>query len=191
MSPATDAHSYVEYWIDKPGLYWVEDLNDINGGKWRNMSERGYLVPVLGDLEMEEAAELLAERVGKDRPDLMEEAYKAAVHQLLTKDFEKEWADLQWNMFLHKKWGGTPPSLVLVPDEVDPKEWHAVVPNHRTGDPVTYKVRQKTIQDIIPPPNDQNAVRTPMGWLSRPTPERAQANRAIRRAQAARLRRMK
>lgn len=122
-----------------------------------------HLVPVLGGLEFEEACSLLAEKVERRHPGHGKLAYEAAREQLSTKDFNAEWALLQQQIREHKMWGGPPPTVVLLPDDIDGRTWYAGIKGP-DGKPVFYKTRKKVVEDIIPPATDKTAWKGPYGW---------------------------
>ena len=94
------------------------------------------------------------------------DAFKAACEQLAMKDavdFLGEWRELQTNIRNFHKWGGHMPSLVFMPDRLDPKQWQLVIPDSN-GDPQVYDVKRKGIlEDIIPPPDSSNSIPDPAG----------------------------
>jgi hypothetical protein len=136
-----------------------------------------YLVPGLGGLELEEMAMMLAERVERNHPGQGRMAFESAKIQLLTRDFNGEWNELQRKIRVHKMWGGPVPAAVLVPDEIDPRQWRAIVPD-KNGVPFAYNVREK---DIMPPPEEGvNARKGRQGWETKPAPQAVQRERINR-----------
>ena len=128
------------------------------------MGDRTYMVAGLGGLVWEEMCELLAERVERDHPGLGQKAYEAAREQLETKDFDAEWRELMRKIHLCQLWGGPVPAAVILPDEGDPEKWNVVIPDPRTGMPVTYRAREKVLNSIMPSPTEENAVKGEFGW---------------------------
>lgn len=121
--------------------------------------------------EIEEIASELADAVrncGKHQHTHDEEAdaFKTACEQLAMKDsvdFLGEWRELQTNIRNFHKWGGHMPSLVFMPDRLNPKQWQLVIPDSN-GDPQVYDIKRKGIlEDIIPPPDSSNSIPDPAG----------------------------
>jgi hypothetical protein len=166
--------SHVEY---DAGIYWDEQRG--------TFVDASYLVPGLGGLELEEIATLLAERVERNHPGKGRDAFESARMQLLTRDYNGEWEDLQRKIRAHRMWGGPVPAAVLIPDEINPREWRMVITDAE-GRPSVYGVKEK---DILPPPEEGvNARRGPYGWEHQSTPQQAQRNRHERRREQAALR---
>lgn len=136
-------------------------------------------VPVFGVLEIEEAAELLADGVRKhfpNLPDEAEKAYRAAVWQLTNKDFNAEWEELQRKKRRFQRWGNKQvPEMVLVPDEIDPREWKLITVNQE-GEAFLTPMRpqqHKLWRKEIPGPqhNPKLVVKGPDGWYTKPVPK--------------------
>lgn len=144
-------HAYVEY----------EPAPDLLGRSHKHLLQ-------LGDGQehfnygIEDAAEELAEAVAvcdSDRHDghgfkhsaaEVEEAYRVAVVQLLTRDFDAEDALLARNIRRRKKWGGPVPEAVLLPDVAG--GWSIMVTDQE-GNPRLYKVRrdmERYLHEFIP-----------------------------------------
>ena len=159
-------HTYVQWWpLDEP---------------------HGHLL-MLGDLtqwfeySIEDAALELAETVQKCNPgrhsghgrthsteDAMD-AYRVAIHQLLTVAYEKEWADLQWNKKMCQLWGSPAPTAIIFPDEIDSHDWRMMIPNKETGMPETFKVESKEVRRMLAPPEERKtAVKGRFGWEAIP-----------------------
>lgn len=168
-SGADSPYSYVEH---HAGVHYDEQR-----GKF---VDKTYLVPGLGGIELEEIACLLAERVLRDHghTEAMR-AFESAKIQLLTRDYNGEWAELQRKIRVHKRWGGTVPTAVLVPDEVDPRQWQLVMPD-KNGTAYAYSVKEKDI-GVPPPQEGLNARRGAEGWEAMPTPEET-VRRRLQRA---------
>jgi len=128
---------------------------------------------ILGDgkillTEIEEAAEELAESVmlcNEDRhkgrgiehgQEEAEKAFKAAVEQIQTVDFDEYWEEIQRQIRVYKKWGGPPPAAVMLPSFDDPKKWEVMIPDSE-GTPYMYDMDQKVLGDIVPYPQDLGA----------------------------------
>lgn len=139
-----DVHGFVEYSVEDAALELAETLQKCNsqrhGGHGKTHSQA----------------------------DLMD-AYRGAVHQLLTRDYEKEWEQLQTNKRLYEMWGGPVPRASLFPDEINPREWRLMVPNKTTGQPEVYEVQSNIIYRDIPPPEEGKTARKGRwGWEAIP-----------------------
>jgi hypothetical protein len=120
---------------------------------------------------IEEPAEELVEAISTCNPDRHEGhglfhdpgqhemAYRAAIEQLQTREFDREHAHQLWLQAMHKKWGGHIPAAVVMPIE---DSWKLMVPNS-AGDPLLYDVQDHLINSI-PMPNTNIAVPAPLGW---------------------------
>lgn len=152
-----------------------------------------HMVP-LGDgrlvvLDTEEAAEELAEAVrhcsqdkhdgkGYDHTDEeAEEAFRVACIQIAATDFEAVWAEAQRKIRVFQRWGGNPPAAMFMPDPTDPKKWNLMMPD-RDGMPYFYVVKNKVLDDIIPPPNEKTAFRDKQGitWRTKKRHRRRNGN---------------
>jgi len=85
-------------------------------------------------------------------------AYASAVTQLLTVEYDTEYAHQIWLEKMHKKWGGHIPAAVLMPIE---EQWQLLVPDFR-GDPHFYNVKEGAL-DHLPMPDDSNSEPAPLG----------------------------
>ena len=167
--------SQVEY---NAGVVWIEER-----GKWVDST---FLVPGMGGLELEEMATMLAERVHRDNPQLASDAFESAKMQLLTRDFNGEWAELERKVKVHRMWGGPVPSAMLTPS-ADASEWEFMMVG-KNGLPYRYKISQKLVGDDVPLPNTDNAIKHGESWYARPTPGQVQHSREQRRLAASRKR---
>lgn len=124
--------------------------------------------------DIEEYAEELAEQVaacgsqahgkGRDHPhEEVEKAYKMAVFHLLTKDFDAEWKELQRQIRVFKKWGGTPPAAVMLPNAENPREWEVLIPD-KEGNPYMYKMHKGVMEDILDPRDTGKPNKHGLGW---------------------------
>lgn len=150
------------------------------------IGDHGHMVP-MGNaqagivLDMEEGCTLLADAILACSPDKhnghgqthtqedAERGFRAGLHQLLTRNFDQEWIDLQMKITAFKRWGGHPPKGVLMPSEDDKKKWSLLVTTQQ-GDPYMYDVKPsvgRDFSDIIPPPDDSNSVKAPLGWYTK------------------------
>lgn len=75
------------------------------------------------------------------------DAYKAAVEQLSTREYDREHAYAQWRQRMYRKWGGQMPAAILLPHEGETK---LLMPDS-AGNPLLYGVRKEAV-DILPPP---------------------------------------
>ena len=156
MSPYT----YVEWWPqDEPHGHILQIGDGVNR---------------ILDVDTEEWADELAEalqRCQKKEHSHEDEKQAAmiAFHQLQTVDYDAEWEDLQRNIRNYQKWGGHMPSVVFMPDRVDPRKWQIMVPD-KNGDPVVYDDRKGVLADIIPPPDSSNSLPDKEGvtYLTKP-----------------------
>lgn len=131
------------------------------------------------EVAAQDAGEQLAEAIllcSRDRHDGhgrkhsqfdAEMAFKAAFHQLVTKEFDRERAHTVWLRQMYDKWGGHIPAAVLVPDETDFEKWNMIVPDHR-GDPEVRPLRKDAIE--IPPPTPDIAEKSEVGWRTLQAP---------------------
>ena len=97
-------------------------------------------------------------------------AYSAAVQQLLTADFLSEQLELDRKIRVFKKWGGQVPSVLVVPDELDPTQWNTIVPDN-DGNPWVYKTPKGIIDEILPPPSRETTYKR-HGWYYNRATER-------------------
>ena len=145
-------HAYVEY----------EPAPDILGRSHIHLLQLGDGMNPITDWNIEDSAEELAEAVARcnegrhkghaftHSPAEIEEAYRCAIMQLLTKDFDAEMADLERNIRRRKKWGGPVPEAVLLPDVSG--GWNIMVTD-KEGDPHIYKVLKDAedyLHEIVP-----------------------------------------
>ncbi len=173
-------HAYVTYESD-PGHIHLVPLGDGSPG--------GFI------LETEQAAELLADTMahcnnedgfkhggrGRHHPqEELESAYISAIYQINNTDFEEEWRIEDLKRYLHRVWNGgvrvnsmqkmrpVPEAIIMPVDGAD--DWRLMMPDKRTGLPVTYKLNKRFLKDIaesIPPPTDSNSVKADVGFYSK------------------------
>ena len=93
-------------------------------------------------------------------------AYASAVTQLLSTDFDTEYAHQVWLEKMYKKWGGHIPAAVLMPLE---EQWRLMIPDFR-GDAKFYNIKDGAM-DGLPMPNEDNSVPAPIGHYTRPLDE--------------------
>lgn len=79
--------------------------------------------------------------------DQFKKAYNSAIEQLLSTDYDTEFAHQIWLEKMYKKWHGHIPAAVLMPVE---EQWTMMLPDFK-GDPHFYKVR-KGAMDGVPVP---------------------------------------
>jgi hypothetical protein len=98
-------------------------------------------------------------------PEEIKLAYEAAVFQLLTVDYAKEWAEIERKQRVFAKWGGQPPAAVLSPTIDDDKEWEILIPDNE-GNPSIYRVHKGIMDDIMPSPRELGAQKNQygLGW---------------------------
>ena len=94
-------------------------------------------------------------------------AFKAGVDQLLTRDFSRDWEELNRKIEQHKRWGGPVPAAVLQPAS-DGKHWQAVVPD-KDGTPQIYDMSSDVLGGAMPLPDEVGAIPNPdgPGWIVR------------------------
>ena len=90
-------------------------------------------------------------------------AYSSVITQLLSTDYDTEYAHQIWLEKMYKKWGGHIPAAVLMPLE---EQWKLMVPDFR-GDAKFYDVRDGAV-DELPMPDSNNSVPAPVGHYTRP-----------------------
>lgn len=136
------------------------------------------------DIDTEESASELAEAVlicndtrhnqhgRRHTHQDAEDAFNIGLQQLFTHDYKREFKERARRTMLYRKWGGHVPEAMLLPDEIDPREWRLVMPD-AAGNPVAYKIDEKKvgIGDVIPIPNKDNAYKTERGWEAKPPAE--------------------
>ena len=129
--------------------------------------------------DVEDCAEELAEAVRRCSPERhgnhgqehseadAQEAFKAGVNQLLTKDFAQEWEELNKKIELHKRWGKQVPTAMLQPAS-DGKNWEAIVPDEN-GTPYIYDMSSDVLGGVMPLPHEVGATPNPdgPGWIVR------------------------
>ena len=129
--------------------------------------------------DVEDCAEELAEAVRRCSPERhsnhgqehseadAQEAFKAGVNQLLTKDFAQEWEELNKKIELHKRWGKQVPAAMLQPAS-DGKNWEAIVPDEN-GTPYIYDMSSDVLGGVMPLPHEVGAMPNPdgPGWIVR------------------------
>jgi hypothetical protein len=170
-------YSQVEF---NAGVVWMEKRN-----KFVDLT---LLIPGLGGLDLEEMATMLAEQVHRHNPQLSDAAFESAKLQLLTRDYNGEWAELERKIKVHEMWGGPVPSAILLPNE-DGDAWDMMMTG-KNGMPTRYKVSEKAVGDAIPLPHKGNAIKQGESWYAKPTPQQAAMNREQRRLTQARKRQL-
>lgn len=151
---------------------------------------RVYITPTGGELSLEEAAELQAGTVEKYHGNKKaNEAYKQAVTQLVTKDFNAEMVLLKEKIRQRRMWGGPVPKMVLMPDQLD-KRQVTVLLTMPDGTPRAMKVRADAVRDLLPPPEAQNSYYKNGSYYYKPTPQQIQRGRQMRMLRQAAQRRL-
>lgn len=137
-----------------------------------NEGTSGLLRDIAGDCEG--YAEELAETVSSCREDKhqghgeahpeedIERAFKAGAEQLLSRDFEMDWAEIQRKERMFKKWGGHMPEAVLMPDQSG--DVKLILPD-KHGDPWIHEV-DPSVKGILPDPRELGAEKDEhgIGW---------------------------
>lgn len=67
-------------------------------------------------------------------------AYKEAISQLATRDYYKEYLDLQRKILFHHMWGGPVPAMILQPNPEDEGKWQWWLTHPETGRPTIYAI---------------------------------------------------
>ena len=147
---------------------------------------------VVSDIEV--VAEDLAESIYKCNPDKhggrgrkhssddVEMAFKSAVHQLQTTDFEEEWRIQEWNKYLFEKWNGSlrknplqvlrpVPAAILMPvDGLD--DLRLVMPD-RQGNVIIKELNtraKKAMAEVMPRPTADVARPGILGYRTKTRP---------------------
>ena len=173
-------HAYISFETD-PGHVHFVPLGD--------GSPNGFI------LETEQAASLLVDTMahcndeegfkhggrGRHHPqEELESAYMSAIFQINNTDYEEEWRIEDWKRYLHRVWNGgvrvsamqkmrPVPAAIVMPVE-DANDWRLMMPDRKTGLPVTYKLNKRFLRDIaesIPRPTDKNSVKADVGFYSK------------------------
>ena len=76
-------------------------------------------------------------------------AYSAAIDQLLNKDHQAEWEEVQRKQRVYKLWGGQVPAIVLQP-KADTRTWEAIIPDSE-GRPFVHEVKKNVLEDMMDP----------------------------------------
>lgn len=175
--------AYVEYETDAGHTHMVM----VGDGKYNAITEGASYEDLAIDLAEQ------VENCDEDRHDghgrthgteEPKQAFAAALEQLLTKQYDNEWASREWRVKMYKKWGGHIPGMVLMPNESDSRKWEMMVPDHR-GDPHFYEVPTGKLNDMVPDPQEVGAKPAEIGWKvdqrGGTGPVRRRQNRAQRR----------
>lgn len=139
---------------------------------------------------IEEAGEELVEAVARCNPDQhsghgrthgeehFEWTFKAAVRQLATIEYDKQHVHARWLEKMYKIWGGHIPSVVIIPNENDMREWNVLIPDHLGGANI-YPANTSALKDVIPSPGDVEGIKkAEFGWK---TPPRRSLRRRLKR----------
>lgn len=92
-------------------------------------------------------------------------AYKAVIDQLLSRQYDVEWAYIQWQIYVHNKWGGQMPAAVIMPVE---DEMRLMMPDS-AGDPLFYPVRKGAVEGLLEMPDGSNTVQGQLGHYTLPS----------------------
>ena len=84
----------------------------------------------------------------------IENAYKEAIRQFLTRDVVQEFVELRHKILMYQKWGGHMPNFMVMPSNKDPEKWQVMKPDDQ-GNPVLYDVQGNPMQ--LPDPRDTGA----------------------------------
>ena len=135
----------------------------------------------MGDGEsIEDYAEGLAEAVGNcdaqahggdwlpHSKEDQEQAYKAAIEQLLSRDYWQEYVDLQRAIEHYELWNGDNPNpqpvpkMVFQPNPDNPRQWQLFITHPETGLPFLYNISEKVLD--LPPPDPKEYHQGSLGW---------------------------
>jgi hypothetical protein len=104
---------------------------------------------------------------GRTHPEEdQEKAFRAAMRQLVTKEYDIEWIYLDWRIRMYKKWGGHMPAAVITPTDSEANRWQMMMPDAE-GDPTFREVRSDFAPDL-PTPAEVNAVEHPLMGFTLP-----------------------
>lgn len=151
-----------------PGLKWV----------WYDTGSHEHMLLLEANEPVEDVAEQLAEAVLRCNPsrhkghgrqhseDQAKQAYRQAVDQLNSVDYEFEWYKLANAIRLYEMWGRRPmPSIVVQPDEHDMRVWNAIITHPITGQAFRAKAAD-WVARTMPTPRQAGALKGSVGqWL--------------------------
>jgi hypothetical protein len=154
-------YAYVEWWPRHEPHGHTVMLGD---GKTNSLLEGGSL---------EEAAEELVEAIercnsdrhrghGRTHTFSPNDVFPAALEQLQTSWYDREWVYHRWLQWMHEKWGGHMPAAVILPTE---GEWKMLVPDEM-GDPIQHNIRPEVVKqlgEVIPMPDSSNSEEAEFG----------------------------
>ena len=99
-----------------------------------------------------------------------DDAYREAVRQLITRDYDAEWAEDKRKEAVHYKWNGTlvggkpVPEAILLPDGGG--DWKLLTVG-KGGDPYLYDMNgnaKKELNEVVRPPTEKDMIKTDIGW---------------------------
>ena len=154
---AHSPYAYVEYETEAGHTHMVM----VGDGKYNGIADGASFEDLAIELadQVEDCNQDKHEGHGREHGSSEpKKAFSAALNQLLTKDYDNEWATREWRIKMYKKWGGHIPAAVLMPIE---DQWRMLVPDFR-GDPQFYNVKEGAL-DHLPMPNEENSVEAPIG----------------------------
>lgn len=168
-------YAYVEYW---PETWSHGHMVPAGDGE---ISSVDYLAQT-ENLDVEGALEAIGEELakavamcnlrrhkahGRAHPEQdQEKAYRVAISQLVTKEFDIEWTYLDWRIRMYKKWGGHMPAAVVMPTNTEASRWQMMIPDSE-GDPTFRGVRSDFAPNVLPPA-EVRAVEHPLMGFTMP-----------------------
>lgn len=166
MPLATRAPVWVEWWpAHEPHghMLLISEGNEVIEDRWTALEDWAT--------ELADAVSRCSEErfKGHGKTHSVEDAkaaFAVAMTMLLTKDYEKDWEELEAKQRAYKRWGGPVPAAVIMPTGEDPKKLVVIMPD-KEGTPYVYKVRKGVMDGVILPPDFKTAYRDPsgLGWM--------------------------
>ena len=92
--------------------------------------------------------------------------HKAAMKQLLTTEYDREYTENKWKQQMYRVWDGHIPAAVMVPREDDPSKWELLIPDVE-GNARRVPMRNGVMDDALPTPTPETANKLlGYGWKS-------------------------
>ena len=181
---AHSPYAYVEYETEAGHTHMVM----VGDGKYNGIADGASFEDLAIELadQVEDCNQDKHEGHGREHGSSEpKKAFSAALNQLLTKDYDNEWATREWRIKMYKKWGNRHmPTAVLMPSAEDYRKYELMVAEHK-GDPHFYDVPSHRVNDLLPPPQEGGAEKAELGWKvdqrKASGPLRRKMNRAERR----------
>jgi hypothetical protein len=109
----------------------------------------------------------------------VENAHKAAIEQLLTKDFFQESLDLEEKIRLYYKWGGQVPKMTIMPVQEDDGRGFKLMMPDKQGEPAWYNLTKRAkglLEEALEPPDPKKTYPDRQGIGYRNRAERRNKN---------------